>query len=760
MKYGQKFSAYTSNWGQIVLLIRLFRVRSLQRRFGIQPSDGAIVAKVACRSKSTRNPGRVLLLSARPSFHIPPPTPVSTNSNCWVSFWENDDYSGDTHTFSGPQNVRDLSEYNYDGSRSDMKNSINSLKTGSSTWLCLFSEPGYDSDILKVGPNTNIADLEDKDAPGIGDWQNTIASFIMYDTCPDFWNTSDGGKTGDCWVKMYTGKRFTGTCYALYGAGEVVNNGLIDNYRKWEPVQGAHGDSLIYAYTYYYPKSLTTGASTWVELYDDLDYEKLICQFGPNSLVSDLSKYGSTSALSMKVFSAPPSGFSTSSQTPNEVLAMEQFQTSEALESILVGAVKMIPTVGSLIGGIVQALWPSGTNVQEIWDDMDQYMDAMVRGLIAENNREMLYGKLTSYGDDLATYNQMAPGGQKATKLADILDDLGDDKTYFLNPQYPEQNLTYLIAFGTISVVMAAERAYNYAILSGGMEDENPALALSKLDEAITTLTQAANDAAAAALQWRTSQLTVSSSYVVTDAYSGYSMEYSTQADANSALQELTNYVSAQYSAQLAAYINPSNVWGYFHTTNTEVVEGGGGANFPNRVFLTIPETQLVTVSVGSYPDCASGPSFQENLNGGQITGVTLYSTESNFGGYVSGIQFSYSNQSSVRHGNTGPSIRSVQLASDEYIVALYGGSGGYVDQLYFRTNKGRDFGLGGSGGTEFYATAPQGVAATLASVQGINSNYLYRLLLNWQYETVPAYVVPSTAAAVGSALTLASENV
>ncbi|WP_126692836.1 jacalin-like lectin [Hymenobacter gummosus] len=371
-------------------------------------------------------------------------------------------------------------------------------------------------------------------------------------------------------------------------------------------------------------------------------------------------------------------------------------------------------------------------------------MTSLVNGLINANNIKALNDLLQGYYDDINTFVQANPGTQKAQMLGDILEQLQTNQPLFLDQTHPEQDITYLIAFGSISVAMLAERAYNYELISGGVADENPELARAKLDQAIATLSQAAETAAKKAWEWRLSQITITlagtnlaTDYVLADAYTGYEQRFSEQADAEAAKRKIEEYVGPQYEQQLSGYVSPARLWHYFGTANTEPAtpEQAGGPSFPGILFKTKPTQHTVTVTQGGYPTSTHySEAFQDQLNGGQVTGVMLYSSAENKTGYVTGMQFQYSNQPSGLHGNKGKSEVVVTLDADETIVALYGGSGAYLDQVFFRTSKGRDFGIGGAGGDNFSAAAPQGVGAALSSLQGYAGQQIDGFTMSWQY--------------------------
>jgi|APTNR8051073442_1049403.scaffolds.fasta_scaffold00517_5 hypothetical protein len=657
---------------------------------------------------------------------------MSTNANCWVSFWEDNDYKGNTRTFSGAQSIYDLAEYDYNNSDQEMDDSINSLKTGSSTWICLFTQHNFEGSILKVGPNGAIPDLNEYKTPTGGDFKNSIVSFVMYDSQPNFWSTNVDTNAGSCWLKLYDGTRYTGERFTLYGAGDVVNALCIEGFGLFNPVTSL----------YSYPRSLTTGPATWVELYDDRDYKNMVAQFGPNSLVSDLSRYGSTTILSLKVFAQAPDSFNQSGQTPNEVTTIQKYQTASSVESLLAGALGCIPEVGSLISGVLDCFWPTGPGTQEIWNDMVSYMNDLIEDLIDQNNLEFLNNTLSGYYTSINDYNNLVPGQDKLTKLISIIDDLEDDSPYFLNINSPEENLTYLIPFGSITIVMMAEYAYNYTAISGGQTDPNAAFAATRLNDWISKLSTAATQAKETALAWRLEQITIRQSgsiftdYYLEDAVTGFSEKYSEQSAAEADKTRLSTYINAQYNAQLDAYVSPANLWDYLKTTNTQPASSTNtDAAFPTVSFLSLPTEQTVSFALDSYPSAWGTPTQTDLSSSARITGVTLYSSDANKTGYVKGIQISYSDKSSpVLYGRTGSSSVAVTFESDESIVAIYGGSGSFIDQLFFRTNKGRDFGVGGTGGFPFSGACPQGVAAVVTKVETYSQDYVNQLKLTYQY--------------------------
>lgn len=658
----------------------------------------------------------------------------TTSSDCWVTFWENDGYDGDTRTFSGPTSIDDLAEYDYDGSSKEMDDSINSVKTGSSTWLVAFSRHNFDGSIWKTGPATAQSNLNDV---GIGN--NTIVSFATYDAQPNFWDVTDSTSAGTCWVKLYAGERFQSELFTIRGAGPVVS---LDCMAGFEYVEmNAYGENVT---SHHFPESLVTGPSTWVKLYSDTGLRTLVAQLGPNMVIDDLSQYATSLIWSLEVFDSEPAGFVQTGSAPGVLLAVQRHQTSKSLEKLLAGVLRSVPKVGGLLSGLLGILWPDGPTDSEIWNDMVDYMNAMVEGLIDENNLQQLSDLLAGYYDDIQTFLTMEAGPSKVTKLSEILNALETDQHLFLDMDDPASNMTWLVAFGTISVAMLAERAYNYALISDGADDPDADQARAALDDAIRTLTSAVDSAVSGAVTWRKSQVSytesgdVSTSYVLTDAYTGYSITYSRQSDAEANLTKLQQYVADQYTSLLTAYVSPSSAWAWFGTANTEPVTEGGSSCFPSIRFLQVPTAPaLITATAGNLGADSGVTSTQTLAAGDRIERVVLYAGTS-APVYVTGVQITYAQSGTVLYGTTSSSAVDVTLDADENIIAVYGGSGSYMDQLYLRTDKGRDFGVGGDGGLLFFTQAPQGVALTLVSVSAVYQSCLNSLTLTWQYEVIP----------------------
>lgn len=104
-------------------------------------------------------------------------------------FSENDNFAGDNRVFTANVNESDLNNNHYTtDSGKDMKNNINSIKTGSSAWLQIWDETDYTGNFLQIYPNTSYKNLDEVKRGSSGDWQNQIQSFNLYNSLPASWN--------------------------------------------------------------------------------------------------------------------------------------------------------------------------------------------------------------------------------------------------------------------------------------------------------------------------------------------------------------------------------------------------------------------------------------------------------------------------------------------------------------------------------------------------------------------------------------------
>lgn len=141
-----------------------------------------------------------VLYKSRPSYwgQVPSIDQLFLPSNGNALFTEDTDFLGNNRTFSAPYSAVNLQAIGYRTNSVHMfgttGGTINSLRTGNNTWLSVFDDFNSNGCFLKVGPNQKHSDLNNVDRISgngkvVGDWKNQIASFLLYDEKPEFWDT-------------------------------------------------------------------------------------------------------------------------------------------------------------------------------------------------------------------------------------------------------------------------------------------------------------------------------------------------------------------------------------------------------------------------------------------------------------------------------------------------------------------------------------------------------------------------------------------
>jgi hypothetical protein len=624
---------------------------------------------------------------------------MATNPDCWVQFWERQDYEGGTITFTGPFDCPNMGAYelnNPDGIDKGLDDQVDSLKTGSQTWLELYRGKDYQDNYLKVPPDSSYSDLDDF---SLGDASN---SFILYDTRPVSWPISqnENDTPGTCWVKLYNGSRFSTIPTRLNGPGE----------------------SSIYQTPYGAVRSLSTGPDTWIELYSEAGFQGSQVRLGPSSLVVDMERaYRMTVIGSLNIFSVEPDAWSPTPPTDagaSFFLAVQTMNVNSIVEELVAGIVGLVPEVGAALAGVLEAFWPDPLDPMKVWDAIDDYMRTLLQGLINQVKVDDLRKRLDGLYNLLKVYNETPYGtSQKGQFFTSLLSELLTDEPYFIDSEEPETLLTYQVSLGTIMLVVLREQALFYQEIYNE-PDPNPEEHQKTLLDKIDEYTKLAAKAADGAIRWRLGQITVQdaggSSFVVVDAYTNYrSSTYTLYADADEAKTRLQEQVGHDYWVQLEPVVHPARLWKYLDPT----VNGR-------------PQLEVYPVESLLYGS-PTGTPFSDEPDGKKITGVFLCT-----GSLVDGLQLYYGGEPGPMHGRqSGANQKLYTFENDELIVAAYGGAGQAVDQIFFRTSLGRDFGNGGSGGSFWTAVAPQGVGAALVKISGYQTESgLQAIRFHWEY--------------------------
>lgn len=623
------------------------------------------------------------------------------DSDCWVQFWESDDYKKGTRRFDGAINVPNMSEYdleNPDGRDRELDDNVDSLKTGAAGWLELYIKKNYDGDVLHVPPNSSYPNLDDYKMGG-----NTN-SFRLFSQRPISWPVSDIDAPGECWVRFYGAPRFSNDYPTRVNGPGTAG--------RFSFGGGANA-----------PWSLTTGPSTWIRLYSGEEFSGSSTNLGPNSLIQNFSAgFAMSTPQSLKVFDTQPNDWIPS--TPNgenvqTLLSLEEKNASESLESLIAGIAGTVPQVGAALKGLVGALWPNPREPMEIWDSIKLYIDALLSSLINQVKADYLRSTLKGIYRVLIAYNQAGYGtNQKGSLFSSLLTEVRADQPYFIDIKNPSTTLIYMIPMSTILIVLLREQAlfYEEIYLETDINAEEHKNAVS---ENITRLTALAKSGAEEALVWRIEQIEISNeggSYYVIDPPANYkSGKYPSLSFAEEQLLQRQSYIGNEYKNQLDALLSPVRLWKYLSVDNTKV---------PIREYYQV-QSFLISDNDPSQTPFKDDPSSP-------ITGAVLRS-----GSIIDSIQMFYGGQPGPVHGSPSSGrFHRWDFEEGEAIIGVFGGAGGLIDQLVFRTNLGREIGTGGSGGNYFIALAPQGVNASLVRIDGYQSDKaLEAIRFTWAYQ-------------------------
>lgn len=620
---------------------------------------------------------------------------MASTADCWADFWESEDREGGYKRFNGPAEVSDLKQYEFDNGK-EVEDDVDSLATGTSSWLVVFKDKNYEDTFLRVPPGSYYSNMDEF---GLGD---NIESFRLYDQQPTFWPSSDPDATGKCWLKFYRGRSYVGDVTRLNGPGLIPNTKFADIH------------DIVF--------SLSTGPDTWIELYTDYDFIGDALRFGPNTLVRDVTLYSIQFDIirSIKIYSEEPDNWMGNSEPiPAAVLAIESANATKRINACVGAAVSTIPEFGAAISVLLKCFWPSPGNPMEIWNDLENYINQLVQDLINQQKIEDLQETLDGLYQLIENYQESEPGAEKGQLLTSLVTELITDEPFFVDPDDPASTITYLVAMGTITLLVLREQALFYTQITLQPTDPNAAKHLADLQEKIIEYTKYAQEARDGALEWRVDQIEITrdgSSFVVVDNYNSYQFYYQTELEAEEGKVKLKEQVGRDYQSQLDAYILPSTLWQYLNPDATTQ---------PTRVTVEVA-SQVYGGEVGT--------PFEDDPQGQRITSVQIYA-----GDRLDGLQFYYGGVPGPLHGRqSGSTWLKIDLDDDEFIEAAYGGCGDSINQIRFRTNKGRDFGAGGGSGGTYVATAPQGVSASLTKIAGkaINDG-VTALRFYWEYETL-----------------------
>jgi Ricin-type beta-trefoil lectin domain-like len=408
---------------------------------------------------------------------------------------------------------------------------------------------------------------------------------------------------------------------------------------------------------------------------------------------------------------------------------------SALMRTIIIGIAGKIPEIGSGLGPLLTLLWPDDSQTR-IWEQMKNYVSALVGELIAQQQLNALWLKLAGLRNVLKTYELEKYGTTKKRGAFDALLAAFDEaEPMFFSRADPVSTLPCFVAMGTIRLAALRELCLSYERIY--LEpDQSAAERLKDLKTNIATYKAAADSARDRAVAWRLAKIVVEDeqskefgalgpstthTWRARDAYDGWSRQWSyntltggeLQAEslARKAKTDREGLIRATFSADLDRVLGPSRLWRYLDPGVTDK-----------------PRQVATDIVVGPYGGGA-GTAFADNPTQ-RITTILVYA-----GSRVDGVEFYYGGVSGGLHGARGGTTYRLDLWPGELVVGAWGRSGAALDALFFETSSGRRIGGGGAGGNEFIGEPPDEMFATLTKISGIQGDKnLQSITFTWSY--------------------------
>lgn len=478
--------------------------------------------------------------------------------------------------------------------------------------------------------------------------------------------------------------------------------------------------------------SLKLGPNSWLEVFKDANYGGTVARFNPNTIARKLDDFSMGDTIgSFKLYSAEPANWVASTPKSNStnttILEINQADVITRFGYLVEDIVKHVPEIGWALNDLLSFLWPDNSAPLKTWQAIAAEVGQMIEAAVTEAEKANMEALLTGLGNILSSYqNTSLYASSKGQLFTELLGTLDRDDPYFCSQEHPQATLGYLVNFATVAIATLREQYLFYPQIYGVRADQlaadpDHAKHLDKLQKAIEKYTTAAKEAATKAMTWRESLVGIQhlpgrgeTGYQAFDSFDDWvGQPRSSENDAKNDAAKRVQQVSNDYAGFLNALLHPAELWPYMDPTNG----------------LPPVATQFTVVS-GPYGG-TSGTAFADAADSRSITKIVIYS-----GSRVDGIEFFYGGRSGGLHGGASGTPTTLELAAGEYVVAAYGLAGDSMNQLFMRTNQGREVGGGGAGGSSFTALPPSGTAAVLVSISGSQgSDSLESLTLHWAYE-------------------------
>jgi len=414
--------------------------------------------------------------------------------------------------------------------------------------------------------------------------------------------------------------------------------------------------------------------------------------------------------------------------------------------------------IGSAVAFIVGMFWPEADTSEATWRSVKKYAEELVKEAIDTERVDQLSGRLEGLKTVARHYAETSyDSEQKMSRLVSLLTALDTFEKDFWNERAPEQMFPLFTAFGSLNIAALAEQAFSYAKIGPNPRPDPDAKGHTKdFADAVTKYTDAAQAMFDRLCTWRfglvqvsevtdhgllinTSIWTARDLYGGGDGYLDSGTDGGGEAWAETVAADRAEWIQGDFVEKLQSLLAVARLWKYIDP----------------RVPRPVPEYQITNErpwgggKVYGTPFADTPPSLSS-----RITKIHVRHGS----GVVQCLEVFYDGVSQGAHGDPGGGeLAELELADDEYVVAVSGRRGDHLDAIQFTTNKQRTVGGGGSGGEPYAANGHDWQQTSLFSVDGRNDDRrLTGLSLHWKhlspmgayvraYKRDPKPIVPST---------------
>ncbi|UKZ74465.1 hypothetical protein TrVFT333_002134 [Trichoderma virens FT-333] len=268
---------------------------------------------------------------------------------------------------------------------------------------------------------------------------------------------------------------------------------------------------------------------------------------------------------------------------------------NKLLKITVSNGLKAIPTVGSLLSGLITALWPDPSKPGLRWDEIDGNVRMIVAGLLNDDKVRDLRQRINSLQDLINNYNQTPYGiSQKGERFTFILSWLTIIRREFTENGTPWLTLQFFIPMATLHLGFLREQLLHWDQIYPNQPADTDRLR-RELRDAITIYTAAADGIRERCLTWRLDERIVvterevkSRHRILGPTYHKFVRDLETQFSheiiwAERYAQDLRDAAGAAYRQQIDDILAPSLQWpqfdreGAYDPINRDIMAGTTG---------------------------------------------------------------------------------------------------------------------------------------------------------------------------------------